>query len=57
MSIEEIAPPAECIVIYGSETNDKPSAFPCQHGCDSICPSYPMYRVDRHVEPCPHAKH
>jgi hypothetical protein len=34
---------------------DKAENYPCLHGCDNLCPSYPMFRIARHVTPCPHA--
>lgn len=34
---------------------DAPGTFPCLHGCDSIVPTYPTFRAERHVKPCPHA--
>jgi len=35
---------------------DVPKTHPCAHGCDDLYPSYPLYRTERHIAPCPHAR-
>jgi len=53
---EVVMPCPTCGGIGGLKVVDTKDTFPCLHGCDSVAPSYPTFRLDRHVKPCPHAK-